>query len=933
MADQGLGSLVARLAADLTDLKRGLLEGKAQLAGFQQFVEEASGKVKKLLALGGISLGLYELVSQAREFGRSILEEGAKIEVLKASAAAVGRYYEVSGAAIDLYVQKIKAKGVEEEKAYYAVNAFLKSGLSLDLLPQLAGAAKNLAPSMAMPFNEAFEQIIQGIVKGTPKQLAELAPGIKQVLQAVGNESKKLLDETVLSAPERAQIMLDYVLEASRKAEGAGAAVADSYMAKMGQYKRLVKEAKEALFEFVKPVSLAVTGVEMQSWQDLLRWITLNREQLAKLSELITIYMQKGVLGIKSTIDFAAAHKDLFRALLEVWGVLKVLKFIGIAEGAAAAAVTVGGLTGKLAALRLALTGPWGLVIAVTVMGLYEATRAIDRMVKKKPSVGTSMLMGEAQFAQSDADRAAQLQQDQRIEAEILEDETFQKRLKAAQEAINKLPPEPQITEEEARRQVRAGAAKGRAEGALPGGGGGRGGKSASDSLLAPTLAMYKTLREVELQAAQNSLDLLKSSNEKKRAELERALSEGLIDGQNYYQGLQDLQRAETAAALAMIEQKRQAQQKGYRESLAELEADPKLSPEGKDIARRKLEAEQRKALAKLDTEAAQVRLEDEKKITDELRRQAEVRKEYRQKTEDMNLETAQLLGAISEQEAQLQRFSLEWQRATEAAIKARAYTPEYAAALDANYRAKAADASPWAEKIKAAGQILTGSLGDLAGNLWDSGVKFSQACDQLGKKVLKDTFKLFFDDLAKAFNQGIKSLASSISKEMSGGGGGGFESFFSGIGKWFSGLFSGGSGGDTSWLPSPEISAHGNVYHQGVRLALAHGGVLTRPTYFPLARGGTAVAGEAGLEAAFAPLTRIGNDLGVKALYPRAEPQKIIIEHHSQNAMKGTVKQDGEGNLRIVLDEMVSQTINAQGLTSKELTRRGASLPPVVRG
>ena len=138
---------------------------------------------------------------------------------------------------------------------------------------------------------------------------------------------------------------------------------------------------------------------------------------------------------------------------------------------------------------------------------------------------------------------------------------------------------------------------------------------------------MYKTKREADLQDAQNSLDLLKTTNDRKRAELEKDLAEGLIDGQTYYQRLQDLQQQETAATLVMIARKREAQKKAYQESLTEVEADPKLSDEAKSIARQKLEAENRKALSKLDTEAKQAILEGETKITNELKLQYENRK------------------------------------------------------------------------------------------------------------------------------------------------------------------------------------------------------------------------------------------------------------------------------------------------------------------
>ena len=60
--------------------------------------------------------------------------------------------------------------------------------------------------------------------------------------------------------------------------------------------------------------------------------------------------------------------------------------------------------------------------------------------------------------------------------------------------------------------------------------------------------------------------------------------------------------------------------------------------------------------------------------------------------------------------------------------------------------------------------------------------------------------------------------------------------------------------------------SAQGNVFHNTRPVPFAAGGVLTKPTFFPMANGGVGLAGEAGWEGIF-PLTRLPDgDLGVKA-------------------------------------------------------------------
>lgn len=82
--------------------------------------------------------------------------------------------------------------------------------------------------------------------------------------------------------------------------------------------------------------------------------------------------------------------------------------------------------------------------------------------------------------------------------------------------------------------------------------------------------------------------------------------------------------------------------------------------------------------------------------------------------------------------------------------------------------------------------------------------------------------------------------------------------------------LFSDSGIGST--LGSIFASAHGNVFNGGHDVAFATGGVVGSPTYFPMTNGKTGLMGEAGPEAII-PLSRIGNDLGVKST-----PSKVVL-------------------------------------------------------
>jgi hypothetical protein len=796
MSDGELGSLVARLAADLTDLKRGLLEGKQQLSGLKDFTEQTVHQVKELLKFAGISLGLYEIISQVKEFGRSILEEGSKMEVLRASMYALGQNFQITGQSLDFYVQKLKAAGVQDDTAFRSINAFLKAGLSIDLLPQLLQAAKDLAPSMALPYTEAFDNLIQGIVKGTPKQLAELVPGIKQAIQGASTETKKLMDTAVISGTERAQIMLDYVLAAADKAKGAGEAVADSYMNQLVRYRLAVKEAKDALFEIFKPVAMAVTKETIQTWEDFYRAIGRNRLALQDLGEAAAVYIGRIAGTIRTVAAFVVQHKELAEAILTVGGIVKVMKWTGLAAGAEA----VSGLLVKLGLLRAALAGPWTLVLALSVVGLKEGIAAIDAAVKKQPSVGTAMGLGEAWGVQTDKQRAAQTALDQAADDAVAAQRGLEARLAQAEMAISAMSPAertrkgPTATETQAKNEADAAAELERQrQAAFAGAGkGGKGGKETADALLNDYLQMLEQKRQADLQEAQNSLDLLKATDEQKKAELETSLAEGAIDGQTYYQRLQEMAQAETAAALALIEKKRQAQIQANQEALESL-GQQDLSPEARDIAQQRLAAQNRMVLAQLDAEAAKTRLAGEVKVTNELKRQVDLRKQYQEKTEDLQVETAQLLGAVSGQEATLQKLYLDWQRAKQAAITAGAYSPEYTQALAANYQAKQAEAQ----------------YGGLAGSITSGLSSLVDAISDGTQDVLKSLRSFFKTIFTEALKPGLEQLKGQLIagfKSLFGEAGGGLASAVLGAIALIGMLLT--SSGSSSWSASGTTSS-----------------------------------------------------------------------------------------------------------------------------
>ncbi|MHB9075250.1 MAG: phage tail tape measure protein [Desulfobaccales bacterium] len=767
MSDQtDIGVLLSKIALDVTDLKKGLREGREEMQSFKSMAQGVGESVKKAFAFAGIAVGIYEMVSALRDFAKEAAMTGARTETLEIAMNQVGKTYGVSAASLKFYVNELKGAGITTQESMLAVTKFLTSGLPLEKLKELATRARDIGVVANVNTSEALSRMIQGIITGEQETLRRLMIQVghtddiyKRYAATLGTTADQL------NSVQKAQAILNEVMRLSAGFAGVAAESDASVGKQMASMARFAEEAKNSLWALFGPIMLEVIQQMTKGWQELKAWEDANKDSLASWGKSLAELIDRKIQWIAIIGKLITQNRELILLVLQfalfykaagwIMALTTALKDASLAM--TAAATTASGLQTWLLGLT---ANPWTIAIMVTLFGLKVAYDQINDIQKRATLPGTERpgFMWPWQVEEKKPPRASGDTSGTDVPVNLRGKFTLEDLQKSGKKGqLQDYFKAAAASPETALAEARAAQQKAIDNAPKPTGKtekGGKGAAGAADNLLAPTLAMYKAKREVELQDAQNSLDLLKSTNELKKAELDRVLAAQEIDGQAYYQRLQELQQQETAAALAMIAQKRQAQQKAYQDSLTELAADEKLSPEAKNIAQQKLEAENKKALAKLDTEAAQIRLEGEVKVTNELRRQVELKQRYQQKTEDLNLETAQLLGAISEQEASLQRLYLEWQRAKQEAIDKGAYTPEYGAALEANYQAKKTDAQYGGY----ASQITQG-ISSLTDALMSGGQDLMKAANGIFKNLFSEALKPGLDQLKGLLTSGFKYL------------------------------------------------------------------------------------------------------------------------------------------------------------------------------
>jgi len=740
MADD-LGTLISKLAADASDLKRGLAEGRAGLKNFQDMATSAGATIKKALtftfALAGIGLGLNEIKNFAKASVASFVEINA---AAKGLSVIMGSSVSDAGALAGAF----RRVGVDTETVSASLIKMIRQLKTNEDAFTRNGIATRDASGNFLSMNE--------ILFNSVDRLKQLEAGTERNMLATD-----LFGRSVGNMPGFLKMSQEAVDQYKEKLASLGITIDDLSSAKARAFKEGMRDV-DLIFDAMKykvggeivPSIITIARAFAAIGPDIAAAITGVINMLTSL----VMGVQVSMVNIRSAWGFSVDYiSSLSRVLSDVYWRL----FTDVGEAAS---------EGYAKLKRL--SADWARQAAADANTVRFNIMAALPQSPQKPDRPGIMGLGTALPVTS--------------------------------------PPEEKPSDKY------VGTAKA---------GGAKSAKETTDNLLAPLLAMYKVKREADLQEAQNSLDLLKSTNDRKRAILAKDLAEGLIDGQTYYQRLQELQQQETAAAIAMIGQKRQAQQKAYQESLTQVEADAKLSEDAKSIARQKFEAENRKALSKLDTEAIQAKLDGEAKVANELRRQVDLRKQYEDSTAALNIDTAQLLGAISEQEATLMQLNLDWKRNRDAAIKAGLSPSDpFFEAGEKNLEAKKAHvlyggyASQITQGISSLADALASGTADL-------------------KKSLNSMFKGVFNESIKPGIDQLKNLLVSGFKEIFGTAGGAIANAVMGVIGLVGMMLT--SRGSKSWSAS---SVQGGVTgHEAVR------GIIAGETSLPIAQIGVSLA------------------------------------------------------------------------------------------
>lgn len=787
MATTDIGELLVRLSADLKNLEGGLKKARNELSGFQGYAQRFASSLKKTLAFAGVAVGLWEIAGALKSFVKDAAMTGARTETLRVAMEQVGKNAGLSAQSLDYFVDQLKQAGITSQEAMVAITKFLTTGLPLDKVRELATRARDIAVIAGIDTSEAFSRLIHGIISGQTEVLRTLMVPIT-TLESAWKRYAAEIGKTAgeITGAERSIANLNEVLRLTTGFAGAAAAADATVGKQMASMKRYAQEAKNALWALFQPAMLAAVQAMSQGWKDLEKWAKANQEALAEYGRALGEFIVLMAKGIRTVIRFSGEIKSLIKLMLELWAASKAAAGImAIAAALSKASAQGRVLMGVLLALKNLIGSPWKLVVTISLVGVYEGIKKIDRMVKERPSIGDSMLLGEAWGLLTEKQRAelekknAEIAALRKVEAEKVKKET-KPPAKSPEEVARQAMEEAYKAYQETLKSAMGDLGPGKAaegKGAA---------KKTSEDILRYLTDYLEAKRRLELQEAEDSYQTFKAVQEKKRSELELWLNEGKITGQEYYAALRAMAEEEAAAAIRLSEAKIAKEKEAYewaRKEIEEKAKKGKISPEAQELALKKLAVEHTLRLKELEGEALQEKISLEREHIDLLRQEYDNRQRIADLMASGREEAA--LGANAEKEAEINRLIQERVWLKEELIRLGG-TPEQVAEFDRITRELEIN-KRFGDQIRAYTSLISDFFGDMIDAILDGEKNLRKSLNQFFKSLferalepameqltqwLTNFFKQMFGNLGGVIMNSLMAVIGLVGMLLTGGGG-----------------------------------------------------------------------------------------------------------------------------------------------------------------
>jgi len=251
MAAYTYGSLTVPVTADTRDLKS-VIARDASEAGHQAAGSISQSMTAGLKAVGGlgaavgksVATGIAGATVAATAFGVEAFKTAARAGEMDASLRALAKANNISYDAMQQSVSAVRKQGIEAGVAQGLVAQFARNQLDLSKSTDLARVAQDAAVISGKNSTEVLDALVHGITTQNSAVLRNAGLNV-QAGQAVAQYAKSL-GKTVaeLTDAERAQAVLNAVLESGKGVAGAYASAMEEPGKVLRSFPRIVDDIK-----------------------------------------------------------------------------------------------------------------------------------------------------------------------------------------------------------------------------------------------------------------------------------------------------------------------------------------------------------------------------------------------------------------------------------------------------------------------------------------------------------------------------------------------------------------------------------------------------------------------------------------------------------------------------------------------------------------
>jgi len=226
MADTELGTLILRLKADLSDLKKGLKDAENTIKGSVDTQQKSAGTLgqsiigikTQWLALAAAAVAIAATIKKAFDWS----ELGARAEAIQESFDAITKSFDVNGAQLIAKIKDTAGVYVNETELMVFTNKLLAEGIAAADIPKLFEAARVAARLMGTDVNEAMTLVTRAVLtfqtrglfrQAFPMESAKVfevyATGIGQDVDMLSTFAKQqaMVNEILKQSAEKMQIL------------------------------------------------------------------------------------------------------------------------------------------------------------------------------------------------------------------------------------------------------------------------------------------------------------------------------------------------------------------------------------------------------------------------------------------------------------------------------------------------------------------------------------------------------------------------------------------------------------------------------------------------------------------------------------------------------------------------------------------------------